>query len=84
MNQHFENSDVRARQQRQLIHHGPFRAAENVREARRQTTKEEEAQLQLIKQGAREKTEQNNSKGTKNDSVDAATLRLKRLQFLGL
>jgi len=75
--------DVRARQQRQLTQHGPFRAAENVRNARRQAAKEEETQLQLKKQGAREKAEQNISKSAKNETVDAATLRLKRLQFLG-
>jgi len=77
--------DVRARQQRQLTQHGPFRAAENVRNTRLQAAKEEESQLQLRKQEAREKAQQrNNAQATKNETVDAATLRLKRLQFLGL
>jgi len=77
--------DVRARQQRQLTQHGPFRAAENVRNTRLKAAKEEETQLQLKNQEAREKAQQrNNAQATKNETVDAATLRLKRLQFLGL
>ena len=82
------DSDVRARQQRQLTQqsqHGPFRAAENVRNTRLKAAKEEESQMQLRKQEAREKAQQrNNAQATKNETVDAATLRLKRLQFLGL
>ena len=79
------DSDVRARQQRQLTQHGPFRAAENVRNTRLQAAKEEESQMQLRKQEARAKAQQrNNAQATKNETVDAATLRLKRLQFLGL